>query len=385
VRVREETSGVTQRSPSREFWRGRRVFVTGHTGFKGGWLALWLYRLEARVVGYALEPDTEPNLFGTAGVDRNLMSVIGDVRDGERLRDELFRARPEIVFHLAAQPLVRRSYRQTVRTYETNIMGTVHLFEAIRALDSVRAVVNITSDKCYDNKEWFWPYRETDGLGGRDPYSASKACAELITASYRAGVFGERPAVATARAGNVIGGGDWSEDRLIPDLVRAGQAGAAVRIRNPRAERPWQHVFEPLRGYLLLAEALITIGAEAGGAWNFGPSAEETRPVSWIVERFLRGWRDPVEVEIDPGPHPPEARILRLDSAKARNGLGWRPVLSLEDAIELTTQWYRTQRDEPGGIPELCDLQLADYERRLVENEEGVPVSAGGMRAGGPE
>ena len=273
-----------------DFWRGRRVFLTGHTGFKGGWLALWLQRLGADVTGYALDPPTTPSLFAVARVGAGMRSIINDIRDAETLAQAMREAQPEIVIHMAAQPLVRYSYQAPVETYATNVMGTVHLLEAVRQTDSVRAVVNVTSDKCYENREWVWGYRENEPMGGYDPYSNSKGCAELVTAAYRNSYFNPAQysqhgvALASARAGNVIGGGDWAEDRLIPDILRAIAAGEAVNIRSPHAIRPWQHVLEPLSGYLLLAQRLIEDGPAHAEGWNFGPSEEDARPVQWIVE-----------------------------------------------------------------------------------------------------
>lgn len=335
---------------SPDFWRGRRVLLTGHTGFKGSWLALWLSHLGARVAGYALAPPTRPSLFEVAGVAGGMASETGDVRDLEHLAAFVAAQRPEVVFHLAAQPLVRYGYREPVETYATNVMGTVHLLEAVRRTEDVRVVVNVTSDKCYENREWEWGYRETDALGGRDPYSNSKGCAELVTAAYRASFFAGAPegrvvAVASARAGNVIGGGDWSEDRLIPDLVRAIQAGRAVRIRNPRATRPWQHVADPLNGYLVLAERLWADGPAFSGAWNFGPSPQDAWPVARVVEAALARWGAGPGWEAEPGPQPHEAGTLILDAARARSRLDWRPRWDIARAIEATVAWYRAHAD----------------------------------------
>lgn len=328
------------------FWRGRRVFLTGHTGFKGSWLALWLQQMGAEVSGYALEPQTSPSLFDLAGVGRAMVSTMGDVRELAALQGAMRAADPEVVFHLAAQSLVRRSYAEPVETYATNVMGTVNLLEAVRHCERVRAAVVVTSDKCYENREWVWPYRENEPLGGHDPYSSSKGCAELVTAAYRASFFaaGRPAAVASARAGNVIGGGDWAADRLIPDIVRAVEAGTPVRIRNPGAVRPWQHVLEPLAGYLTLAERLHERGGEFAEAWNFGPSAEDCRPVGWVVERLAQEWGGALRFESDAAEHPHEAHFLTLDSSRARARLDWAPRWRLQDALRSIAAWHKAHR-----------------------------------------
>ncbi|WP_263139192.1 CDP-glucose 4,6-dehydratase [Pseudomonas sp. RIT-PI-AD] len=326
-----------------EFWRGRRVFLTGHTGFKGGWLALWLDALGARTQGYALEASTEPALWRAARLDQVLGSEIGDIRDAQRLRDSLCAAQPEVVFHLAAQPLVRASYRDPLATYSTNVMGTAHLLEAVRACPSVRAVVVVTTDKCYENREWLWPYRESDSLGGHDPYSSSKACTELVCAAYRASFLAERGvALATARAGNVLGGGDWSADRLVPDVLRAWSAGDEVVLRHPQATRPWQHVLDPLAGYLQLAQALCgeTPAAFAQG-WNFGPDAQGVSSVATLVEKLAALWQGSPRWRVDAAPGVHEATLLTLDSSLARQRLGWQPHWTLEQALRLTCDWQR--------------------------------------------
>ncbi|MDR3220765.1 MAG: CDP-glucose 4,6-dehydratase, partial [Candidatus Accumulibacter sp.] len=299
---------ATGNAPAARFWQGKRVLLTGHTGFKGSWLALWLSRLGAQVTGFALPPPTEPSLFDLARIGECLSSVIADIRDADAIHQAVREAQPEIIFHLAAQPLVRQSYLDPVETYATNVMGLVHLFEAVRQSGSARALVNVTSDKCYENREWLWGYREDETLGGHDPYSNSKACAELVTAAYRKSFFNRQDPpifVATARAGNVIGGGDWARDRLLPDILNAIAAGTPVRIRHPDAIRPWQHVLEPLRGYLMLAEQLYRDGAACARAWNFGPADEDARPVRWIVERIAAKWPDKIRWEIDPPADPP--------------------------------------------------------------------------------
>ena len=329
------------------FWNRRKVFLTGHTGFKGSWLSLWLQQLGADVCGYALEPPTEPNLFQVAAVADGMQSVIGNICDLPRMQHAMHSFQPEIVLHLAAQPLVRQSYQDPVGTYATNVVGTANLLEAVRTCDSVRAVVAITTDKCYENKEWIWAYRENDRLGGHDPYSSSKACAELVVASYRNSFFSAERyaqhgvALASARAGNVIGGGDWAQDRLIPDIMRAFASEQVLKIRNPNAVRPWQHVLEPLRGYLLLAERLHQHSAQFAEAWNFGPEYSDARPVQWIVEQLALQWGPAASWQIDGTQHPHEAQMLKLDWSKAAQRLDWRPALQLGDALQFTADWYR--------------------------------------------
>lgn len=332
---------------SPDFWRGKRVFVTGHTGFKGSWLCLWLQSMGAEVTGYALPPPTDPSLYEAAGVAEGMHSHLGDIREGDELTRVLVDSRPDVVFHLAAQPLVRHSYTHPVETYATNVMGTVHLLEAVRQAQSVRSVIIVTSDKCYENHEWPWGYRETDPMGGYDPYSNSKGCAELVVSAYRSSYFNpdhyqeHRVALASARAGNVIGGGDWAADRLVPDIIRALSAGQPVRIRNPHAIRPWQHVLEPLSGYLLLAQRLYEQGARFGQGWNFGPADDDAQPVSWIVDRVADLWGEGARWELEGGEHAHEANYLRLDCSKARAELQWQPKWRLGQALEKTVEWYR--------------------------------------------
>jgi CDP-glucose 4,6-dehydratase len=348
-----------------EIWRGRRVFVTGHTGFKGGWLSLWLARLGATVTGFAHLPDTRPNLFTEAGVGNSVQSLIGDIRDQSVLRAALISSRAEVVFHCAAQSLVRRSYETPLDTFDTNVMGTAHVLEAVRSAGSVRAVVIVTSDKCYAEHEAGRAYVEGDRLGGRDPYSSSKACAELVTSAYRSSFFDvSGPPVVTARAGNVIGGGDWAPDRLVPDLVRAFSTGAPAMIRYPDAVRPWQHVLEPLQGYLLLAEAMLSQSA-IPDSFNFAPSPEDTRPVSALVEAVVRRWGNGAAWRVSPGPHPREARALRLDGTRARQQLGWRPLLTLDTALEWTVDWYRAFEAASGSARKLTDEQIDRYQALL--------------------
>lgn len=334
-----------------EFWRGKRVLLTGHTGFKGSWLSLWLQSMGAQVVGYALAPPSNPSLFDVAEVGHGMTSIIGDIRDLEHLREVFAQHKPEIVIHMAAQALVRYSYVEPVETYSTNVMGTVNLLEAVRNTSGVKAVVNVTSDKCYDNREWVWGYRENEAMGGYDPYSNSKGCAELVTAAYRNSYFHSEKykthgvAVASGRAGNVIGGGDWAEDRLIPDIMRAITQGKLVSIRNPHAIRPWQHVLEPLSGYLLLAQKLYEEGAAYAEGWNFGPNDEDAKPVQWIVEKLTQAWGDGANWKLDGGEHPHEAHYLKLDCSKAKAQLGWHPRWRLEDALGAIIEWHRAYRD----------------------------------------
>lgn len=325
-----------------EFWRGKRVFMTGHTGFKGSWLSLWLQQLNADLTGYALSPPTSPNLFEVAHVAAGMRSIIGDIRDPQALKQAMRDARPDIVIHMAAQPLVRFSYQAPVETFATNVMGTVHMLEAVRHCDSVKAVVNITTDKCYENQEWVWSYRENEPMGGHDPYSSSKACAELVSAAYRKSFLQDAGiALATARAGNVIGGGDWAVDRLVPDILRSLEKRQAVQIRNPNAIRPWQHVLEPLSGYLVLAENLHDKDQMYADGWNFGPNDEDACSVKWIVEHLCDAWGEGASWELQPGNHPHEASYLKLDSSKAQRYLGWTSRWSLDTALGQITDWHQ--------------------------------------------
>jgi CDP-glucose 4,6-dehydratase len=346
------------------FWRGRRVFLTGHTGFKGSWLALWLDRLGARTTGYALPPPTTPSLYELADVDDRLESIIGDIGDAARLRAALEAAQPEIVFHLAAQPLVRESYAQPLATFSTNVIGTANLLDAVRTTPSVRSVVVVTTDKCYRNQEWAWGYRESDPIGGHDPYSASKAATELVAAAYRASFLGAAGVtVATARAGNVIGGGDFAQDRLLPDFVRAAAAGAELEIRNPDAIRPWQFVLEPLLGYLELAERGFARESGIADAWNFGPDEDSVCTVREIIDNFTSACSLPQPPRVRFGARaaqPHEATLLKLDTSKARARLAWRPKLDLRTTLALTADWYRTWL-EGGDVGALTVRQLARY------------------------
>ena len=354
------------------FWSGKKVFVTGHTGFKGGWLSLWLQQLGAQVTGYALQPPTNPSLFEVAQVAHGMQSVIGDIRDGTLLSNALRQAAPDIVIHMAAQPLVRRSYVDPVETYSTNVMGTVHLLEAVRHTPSVRAVVNVTTDKCYENKEWVWGYRENEPMGGFDPYSSSKGCAELVTAAYRNSFFNaakhseHHVALATARAGNVIGGGDWAEDRLVPDILRAIQNGQSVNIRNPQSTRPWQHVLESLSGYLALAEKLYTQGPDFAEAFNFGPSEDDAKPVQWIVEQITRQWGEGANWRLDQVEHAHEAHYLKLDCSKAKERLNWQARWMLAEALENIIVWHKAhQRGD--DMREFSLKQISTFQEQVTE------------------
>ncbi len=355
--------------PISDFWKNKRVLVTGHTGFKGTWLVHWLKLMGAQVAGFALSPPTSPSLFELTHAAEGMVSVEGDIRDMTSFQDIFTNFRPEIVIHMAAQALVRRSYNNPAETYATNIMGTVNLFEAVRLSGCVRAVVNVTSDKCYENREWVWGYRETDPMGGYDPYSCSKGCAELVTASYRQAFFNpdqydlHHTAVASARAGNVIGGGDWAEDRLVPDIIRAFMQNRRVEIRCPDAVRPWQHVLEPLSGYLRLAEKLYQGGPRYAQSWNFGPSDTDARPVGWIVEQMALLWGDGVGFTQDARRHPHEAGWLKLDCSKARILLEWTPRLNLKEAIAWTVDWYKAYHRNPLSCQRMMEAQITQYQR----------------------
>ncbi len=350
----------------KSFWKDKKVFLTGHTGFKGSWLCLWLHQLGAKVSGYALQPPTNPSLFELCDIANLVDSRTADIRDFTSLSDALAAARPEVVIHMAAQPLVRDSYRMPVETYDINVMGTVKLFEALRQCTTVKAIINVTTDKCYENKEWVWGYRENEPLGGYDPYSNSKACSELVTSAFRSSYFNPKEysahgvALASARAGNVIGGGDWANDRLIPDCIRAVLKNEKVLIRSPHAIRPWQHVLEPLSGYLMLAQKLYEDGPLYAGAWNFGPDEEDAKPVEWIVSRLCAQWGGHASYEIDTGAHPHEARYLKLDCSKAKTDLGWKPRWSLEKTIDSIIEWLRAYT-EGKNLAKVCSTQIDEY------------------------
>lgn len=350
-----------------QFWSGKKVFLTGHTGFKGGWLTIWLTSMGAKLTGYSLSPNTSPNLYEVAKIASLCeRSIIGDIRELNVLRNAIVEASPDVVVHMAAQPLVRYSYENPVDTYATNVMGTVHLLEAVRSCPSVRAALIVTTDKCYENKEWIWGYRENEPMGGYDPYSNSKGCAELVTAAYRQSFFSEkeyanhRLAVASARAGNVIGGGDWSEDRLIPDAISAFEAKQPLMIRNPLATRPWQHVLEPLSGYLVLAQALFERGPDFSGAWNFGPLDPDARPVKEVVELLISQWGGTAAWKQDGALQPHEAHFLRLDCSKAKEALNWNARWSLEKAIEAIVEWRQTY-SKGGDMLAMTRKQIDSY------------------------
>ncbi|QWU13150.1 CDP-glucose 4,6-dehydratase [Paenibacillus sophorae] len=361
-----------------EFWHQRKVMITGCTGFKGAWLSIWLHKLGACVTGFALEPDGERNLFRQCRLDRFVNTIYGDVRNYGKFKWALEEASPEIIIHMAAQPIVRESYRNPLKTYATNVMGTVHLFEAVRKVNDhkrqVLAVLNVTTDKCYENREWIWGYRENEPLGGSDPYSSSKACSELVTSSYRNSFFSSERyaehgvAVASARAGNVIGGGDWAADRLIPDCVRAVMEGRPLELRYPDAVRPWQHVLDPLYGYMLLAEKLATVGPEFAEAWNFGPGEDELQTVEWMAGRFCKAWGEGVSYRNqDNRPELHESRLLRLDCSKAMGRLGWRSLWHAGQSVDKVVEWTKgyMQKEDPYDI---CLRQIEQYTNELADN-----------------
>jgi CDP-glucose 4,6-dehydratase len=345
-------------------YAGRSIFVTGHTGFKGAWLAEWLTTLAAKVTGYALDPPTQPSLFAALDLQDRVRHVVADIRDCDRLLAEVQAAQPLVIFHLAARALVRRAYEEPRETFETNVMGTVNVLEAARACPSVRAVVIVTSDKCYENRETGRAFRETDPMGGRDPYAASKGAAELVTGAYRESFFADGAAVASVRAGNVIGGGDWASDRIIPDSVRALTAGEPIVVRNPDAIRPWQHVLEPLSGYLHLGAQLVEDGRRYEGAWNFGPTKDRSdQPVRWVVDRFLKEWgAGSWTTPASAAGQPHEAQQLSLDSTKAREQLDWAPVWDPSMAVRRTASWYREYYQAPATARELVEHELGTYQ-----------------------
>ncbi|XXK28884.1 CDP-glucose 4,6-dehydratase [Arenicellales bacterium nBUS_45] len=344
-----------------KFWKDKRVLLTGHTGFKGSWLSLWLQSLGSDVHGFALPPSSNPSLFNIASVDSGMRSVFGDIRDLDAIRETMDSLQPDIVIHMAAQAIVRTSYDFPIETFSTNVMGTTNLLEAARLNDSVKAIVNVTTDKCYQNKEWLWGYRENDSLGGYDPYSSSKACSELVTDAYRRSFFRSKDLnLASARAGNVIGGGDWAADRLIPDTLTAFEKNEPVVIRNPESFRPWQHVLEPLSGYMMLAERLFEQGEEFAEGWNFGPSDDDVRSVVWIVERMAEFWGGGVGWKVDNSNHPHESKCLKLDITKAKIELGWHPTWRLDKSLEKIVDWHQSwlRRD---NMRDKCLEQISEF------------------------
>ena len=361
-----------------DFWSGKRVLVTGHTGFKGAWLCIWLRELGAIVSGFSLEPTTSPALYDLAKLGETITSHIGDIRSEAAIRQVIRTAEPEILFHMAAQPLVQASYADPVTTYATNVMGTVHVLEAAREVESVKVVINVTSDKCYENREWVWAYRESDDIGGYDPYSSSKGCAELVTSAYRRSFLTDAGiALASARSGNVIGGGDWSAGRIVPDLLRAAETGKSIDIRNPEAIRPWQHVLEPLAGYLILAQKLFEDESRYADAWNFGPSENSAIPVRELARRLFNllesegGWKDSSQAS----PH--ESQLLRLDISKAKQGLGWEPLWSIDDTLEKVAEWHTGWRSKV-DIESLCIGQIDAYQNQVAGRAQSQNLMSGG-------
>ena len=358
-----------------DFWSQQKVFLTGHTGFKGSWLALWLQKLGATVYGYSLPPEKDQSLFHLARVAEGMSSEFGDIRDSEKLRKSLNSSKANIVIHMAAQPIVRRSYVDPVETYSTNVMGLVNLFEAVRGSDAVKSVLNITSDKCYENKEQVWGYREKDPMGGHDPYSNSKACSELITSAYKNSFFSENPSsgrknavIASCRSGNVVGGGDWSDDRLVPDLVKAFLRNEVAEIRNPNSVRPWQHVLEPLSGYMTLAERTLLYGERYSGPWNFGPLTHMRYTVSEFAQKFTSSWSKNAKCKVKPDDGPHEAQLLSLDCAKANTELDWLPKMDFRETIQYTVDWYKAHQ-KGADMRLVCFDQIDTYMRKGVQYE----------------
>ena len=346
------------------FWQGKRVYLTGHTGFKGSWLSLWLHSLGAVVKGYALAPPTDPSLFQEANVDNKVDSEIGDVRNTAQLKASMSGFNPDILIHMAAQPLVRLSYSEPLETYEINVMGTANVLEAARSCPNLKSIVSVTTDKCYENKEWAWGYREDEPMGGYDPYSSSKGCAELVTSAYRRSFMQEQGVgLASARAGNVIGGGDWADDRLIPDILRAFEERAAVVIRNPLSTRPWQHVLEPLSGYLVLAQKLYEEPYKYAEGWNFGPHDDDAKPVEWILNHMVKQWPG-ASWELDQNSHPHEAGYLKLDVSKAKSRLQWQPVWHLDSTLEKIITWQQAWINND-NMQLLCLHEIKEYMRDM--------------------
>lgn len=349
-----------------DFWKGKKVFITGHTGFKGSWLSLYLQSMGSRVKGFALAPYTSPSLFEIARVGEDIESQIGDIRNLESLTKSITSFNPDVLIHLAAQPLVRESYKTPVDTYATNVMGTVHVLEASRLCNNLGAVVIITTDKCYENKEWPWGYRENEPMGGHDPYSSSKGCSELVTSAYQRSFFNTDGSanVASARAGNVIGGGDWSDDRLIPDILRAFEKNKPVIVRNPKATRPWQHVLEPLSGYLMLAEALYVQGSNFAEGWNFGPNDQDCQSVEWILNKMVQKWGAGASWELDSSSlNPHEANFLKLDCSKAKQALKWEPKYNLNETLELIVDWHQAYADSK-DMKSVCLNEISRFNNK---------------------
>lgn len=359
-----ESMGRVKRQVNNSFWKGRKVFLTGHTGFKGSWLSLWLQSMGAIIKGYSLVPPTTPSLFFEANVEKNMESEIGDIRDLENLKSSIKDFNPDIVIHMAAQPLVRYSYIDPLETYTTNVIGTAHVLEVAKLCKNIRAIVSVTTDKCYENNEWELGYRENEPLGGHDPYSSSKACAELVTSAYRRSFFhtNDTAFIASARAGNVIGGGDWADDRLIPDILRAFENTNPVVIRNPLSVRPWQHVLEPLSGYLILAEELFEKGESFAEAWNFGPYDSDCRSVEWILNRMVDRWGEGAKWVLDEDNHPHEANFLKLDCSKARTQLKWEPKWNLDQTLDLIIKWHKNWRDGK-DMNDMCIQEIENYNK----------------------
>jgi len=351
-----------------DFWNKRKVFITGHTGFKGSWLCLWLHSLKADITGYALQPPTIPNLFETCRIDKFVHSIIADIRHENKIKEAIKSVNPEIVIHMAAQSLVQESYNHPKETFDVNVMGTVNLLEAVRSCKNTKVVINVTSDKCYENREWIWGYRENEPLGGYDPYSSSKACSEIVTAAYRNSFFHPNNyrlhgvGICSARAGNVIGGGDWAADRIVPDCVTALQSGRKIKIRNPHAVRPWQHVLEPLCGYLMLAEKIFAEGPEHSKAWNFGPDDNNVRTVEYLVKTFCDKWGPSASYEIQKNEYPHEAQLLKLDCSMAKSKLGWIPKWDLEEVIDKIVMWTKRYAAGENMVDE-CIGQIDDYSK----------------------
>ena len=349
----------------RNFWKGKKVFITGHTGFKGGWLSIWLAESGAKVTGYSLKPETNPSLFKSCSIEKKINSIIGDVRDEKKLKKTILEAEPDIVFHLASQPLVLKSYENPVETYEINLMGTVNILNAMRDISSVKAFINVTSDKCYANDENLKAFKENDSMGGYDPYSSSKACSELITAAYRSSFFKSIVAIATARAGNVIGGGDWAENRIIPDFIKKIQQKQKLVIRNPESIRPWQFVLEPLNGYLMLAEKLFQNSLDYAESWNFGPNKKDDKTVEWLISKFDKEYGDGNGnsfqiVSSKESIH--ESKYLKLDCSKSIGRLNWSPKLSIEKSISMTCDWYRNFYKDNQDMYSFSVKQIKQYE-----------------------